>query len=162
MKKRWLLPAGLLVLLVTPVLVFAVIPGSLLVPPLESTASTLLGRPVSIGGLELELLSTTPGATLVDFSVEDDSGNPLARVGQANVAIDAGELLGGDVVFDRINIDKATLQLRTDAQGKNNWQDLLPADEAAESSPQDAPASLHRHRRPRGPVSPVRVVGCPR
>ncbi len=91
MKKLWLLPAGLLVLLVTPVLVFAVIPGSWLIPPLESTASTLLGRQVSIDGLELELLSTTPAVTLVDLRFEDDSGNPLVRVGQANVAIDASK-----------------------------------------------------------------------
>ncbi len=72
----------------------------------------------------------------------DDSGNPLVRVGQANVAIGASKLPSGDIVFDRIDINKATLQLRTDAQGKNNWQDLLSADDKSAASSQNAPASL--------------------
>ena len=145
MKKRWFLPFGVLVLLLTPIVLLVIVPGSWLIPLLESTASSQLGRAVTIAGLNLELLSRTPAATLADIHIADDSGSRLVSVEQAHFAIDASALLGVDVVFDKIDINEASLRLRTNADGKNSWQELIPGDSADEetiASSRDAPVSL--------------------
>lgn len=142
MKKLGLLLTGLLVLLVTPIVLLVMVPGSWLIPPLESAASSSLGRTVSIGGLKLELLSRNPAATFTDVDIADDSGSPLLRVKQAHVAVDASALSHGEVLFDTVDINEASLRLRTDSDGKHNWQDLIPTDEDPEATHRDTATSL--------------------
>ncbi len=141
MKKRWLLSAGLLLLLLTPLLLL-ILPGSWFIGRIENIASTQLGMEVRIGGLELDLLSSTPAAAFSEVSIDDDSGSPLISVGKASVAIDAVKLIDREVVFNRIDVEKATIQLGTDADGKNNWQDLIPAVDHSEASSKEASTSL--------------------
>lgn len=131
-----------MVLLMAVILLLAVLPGTWLVPRLERAASDLLGSDVAIGGLELDLLKSTPSAHVSNVRIADDSGKQLLHLEQATASLDAGALVSGNVVIDHIGVDGAQVMLRTDAKGINNWQHLLTDADKGVSEERSEPAAL--------------------
>lgn len=118
---------ALLLLLLLGVAALALMPTGWIVERAETYAAENLGIELDVGDLELDLLSTTPGATVADVSVGDGDGGTIVSGADARVALDAGSLLGGELVVDELALSDADVTLSVDESGRGNWEALLPS-----------------------------------
>lgn len=96
------------------------------------------GRALTIDG-EIGLsLFPWLGAELTDVSLADAPGfgdEPFARIARAHARVRLWPLLRGEVEVDRVLLDGLALRLERDADGRNNWDDLLARSEAGAPQP---------------------------
>lgn len=128
-RRSWRLKLTLLLL---ALLLFA-----LFVPPLVNlgryrrsitqSISEALGRPVSVGGISLELLPT-PGIALSDFTVAEDPAfgyEPVLHAESVVVAPRLSSLWRRRLEIGRISLDNASLNLVKNSAGDWNIDSLL-------------------------------------
>ncbi|HRP96844.1 MAG TPA: AsmA family protein, partial [Rhodocyclaceae bacterium] len=96
------------------------------------------GRALTIdGGIGLSLFPWL-GAELTDVSLANAPGfgdEPFARIARAHARVRLWPLLRGEVEVDRVLLDGLALRLERDADGLNNWDDLLARSEAGAPQP---------------------------
>ncbi len=110
---------------------------AIFIPPLVSlgryrrsiTASIAgaLGRPVSAGGISLQLLPT-PGITLNNFTVEEDPAfgyEPALHAGSVMVSLRLSSLWRRRLEISRISLDQASLNLVRNAAGQWSVDSIL-------------------------------------
>jgi len=125
---RWIgyLLGTLLLLVVAAVAVLALMPTAWLAERAETFAAQSLGLPLEIGELELDVLSSTPGVRATDVSLGDGAGGTIVSGADVAVSVDAGNLLGGELVLDEVRLADAEVNLVVDENGQGNWESLLP------------------------------------
>lgn len=102
--------------------------------PLSRYASDKTGRQVAItGDLDVNLFSWKPSASVGGVSVSDPAwrgggkGN-MAEVGGIDLQIQLKPLLKGDVLIERLAIDKPNVNLFRDSQGRATWDFKKPGE----------------------------------
>jgi len=88
---------------------------------IEEMVGARTGYALDIGNLDLDLLSAVPSATLSSVSVEGGQLPGLLEAGRAEVAIDPGAALGGEIVIDRVVVADAEVRLLRTADGRTSW-----------------------------------------
>lgn len=93
----------------------------------ETVTTKTLGRPVSIGGISAQWFPK-PGATLSDFRIEGEPGEPaIVDAKSASATVQLWPLirsLGQDVRVDTVTLNQATLNLVRKADGSWNYEEL--------------------------------------
>jgi AsmA protein len=126
----------LLLLVIAALVMTSLIDPNLYRGKVEAIVTDLAGRPLVIeGDLQITwypwLGVQTGNAHLANLP--GTLGPPIAEWGSVAVAAKLLPLLKGQVVVDRIRLQRPHIHLRRDAQGHVNWQDLGPR---TPSSPQ--------------------------
>lgn len=102
--------------------------------PLSRYASDKTGRQIAIqGDLDVDLFSWTPSATVGGLSVGDpawrDGGRgKTAEVGGVTLQIQLRPLLKGDVLIERLAIDRPNVSLFRDGEGRATWDFSKPGE----------------------------------
>lgn len=94
----------------------------------EQKASTWSGRVVKIEGpIEIALLPepVLKFDNVTVLGAQADGTAPFARVGHVEAQLGLASLLGGNLSFSRIDLDRFALALERDRAGKDNWSDIL-------------------------------------
>lgn len=126
MKKVLIGLVAIVVILVIAVLVLpSLVPKDTLRAQIENQIESATGRDVSIGGdvgvsivpsvqltLERVTIANAPGATAAN----------MIDLGALRLKVSLFPLLGGELVVDEFVLDRPTIQLEVDAQGKPNWE----------------------------------------
>jgi uncharacterized protein involved in outer membrane biogenesis len=115
------------------------------IPLVERQASAALGRPVTVGGLGVDLGRVT-GITLTDLVVKNPEGfapaePPLATVPRLVVQLDVMEFIRHRrIVIPDIAVERPSLRLLADAEGRNNYTFDFGAPEGETAAPADPAA----------------------
>jgi AsmA family protein len=142
-RRGWILGTlGAVALLLLVVLVL--FDWNWLKGPIESQVSGRLGRPFQINGdldvqLSLQPTITVDGAEL--GNAPWGSETPMAKIARAEVTVDLGELLHGEVVLPKVRIAQPSVLLETRPEGSPNWQ-FREAEEPSKGPP--APPRIGR------------------
>jgi len=88
---------------------------------IEEVVAARTGYALDIGELDLDLLSGTPSATVSPLSVDGGQLPGLLDAGRAEIAIDLGAALGGDIVIERAVVADAEVRLQRTADGRTSW-----------------------------------------
>lgn len=102
--------------------------------PLSRYASDKTGRQVAItGDLDVNLFSWKPSATVGGVSVGDPAWRnggraKMAEVGGIDLQIQLKPLLKGDVLIERLAIDRPNVNLYRDGQGRATWDFKKPGE----------------------------------
>lgn len=116
--------AIVLAILVTLVLFLWLFDWSPFTGSIAAVASRALHRKVQLGRFSAHLLRRSPTVILQQLQVANPSwvsGAQMATIGRVSAAIDVLPLLGGKVVFSRVEVDDAQLDLVRDAEGRASW-----------------------------------------
>ena len=104
------------------------------IPLAERQASAALGRPVTIGGLDVDLGRVT-GITLTDVTIANPEGfapgePPLAALPRLSVLVDVMAYWHDRrIVLPDISLERPAIRLLADAEGRNNYSfDFGPDD----------------------------------
>ncbi len=127
-----------LAILVTLVLFLWLFDWSPLTGPVAGIASRALHRKVQIGRFSAHLLRRSPDVILQNLQVANPSwasGDPMAQIGHISAAIDLLPLFRGKMVFSRLEVDDARLDLYRDAQGRASWDFNAAAENPKSSLP---------------------------
>ena len=108
------------------------------VAPIASRAS---GYAVSIGALDLSVLRARPSVRVEDVAIDGVELADLATARRFEAAIDPTALLRGQLLFERIELQGASVELRRDAEGRTTW---AAAPRAPEAPPDDEDSSPPR------------------
>lgn len=94
-------------------------------PLAEARASAALGRPVSIGNLDVKL-SRVPLIVLDRITVKNPEAfaadSQMAEIERISVRVELGKLLRGQVSLPELIIDKPIARLEPGPDGKPNWK----------------------------------------
>ncbi|HEY9219655.1 MAG TPA: AsmA family protein, partial [Phenylobacterium sp.] len=103
--------------------------------PISRYATDKLGRPVAItGDLDVDIFTWNPSATVHGLTV----GDPAWRAGGKGKTADVGAITGqiklmpllkGDVMIQRLELDKPQVNLFRDAQGRATWDFKKPGEQ---------------------------------
>ncbi len=145
MKKFLLVLGGLLVLVIAAAVIAPfVVPVETYKAEIEKRVLAATGRKLTIAGpVSFSLLpSLAISARDVSFANAPGAGNPnMALLDRLEVRLKLWPLLSGEVAIDSFLLDKASLNLETDRQGRGNWQfDKAPAPQARGQTPAPAQA----------------------
>lgn len=145
MKKFLLVLGGLLVLVIAAAVIAPfVVPVETYKAEIEKRALAATGRKLTIAGpVSFSLLpSLAISARDVSFANAAGASNPnMALLDRLEVRLKLWPLLSGEVAIDSFVLDKASLNLETDRQGRGNWQfDKAPAPQARAQNPAPAQA----------------------
>jgi uncharacterized protein involved in outer membrane biogenesis len=130
-------------LLVILLLVLAFIDWNVLKHPIERFASARSGRTITIGGsLEVRPWSWTPEVSVGALTVGNppwEPQPPMAQVDHVTVQLKLLPLFKGDVILQRVVLERPRLYLHRDRDGRANWtfENTLPT-----NAPAAAPAKL--------------------
>ena len=127
LRRRWLLPAALAVLLILAFL----LPSQLGIHRYQRSIASImarsLGRPVHLSGVDWRLLPT-PAFILHDLTVSEDSSfgaEPLLTARTVIASVSLYSLWRGHPVFSSIHVDQASLNLVRNDAGRWNLEALL-------------------------------------
>jgi len=138
MKKFLLVLGGLLVLVIGAALIVPfLLPVETYKAEIEKRAFEATGRKLTIAGpVSFSLLpSLAVSARDVSFANAPGASNPnMALLDRLEVRLKLLPLLSGEVAIDSFVLDKASLNLETDRQGRGNWQFDKPAATAPSQS----------------------------
>jgi AsmA family protein len=102
--------------------------------PLANLATERTGRQVAItGDLDVDLFSWNPSATVGGVSVGDPAWRnggrgKTAEVGSVTLQVKLMPLLKGDVMIQRLEVDKPNVSLFRDQQGRATWDFKKPGE----------------------------------
>jgi uncharacterized protein involved in outer membrane biogenesis len=125
-SKHWGIAS--IVLLVAAVVIFLLIfDWNWLRPPLAAIASDKLNREVAItGDLDVHPWSLSPSAEVHGVTVSQPdwvgADKQMGEVGQIAVKVKLLPLFKGQQILELLQVTGADVDLRRDAQGRNNWQ----------------------------------------
>ena len=108
-------------LVVALLLVLAFPPERWIADKAQEIVAARTGYALTIGDLDLDLLSLTPSATVTQTSVDGGELEGLLDAGRAEAAVDLVAALGGEIVIDRVAVSDATVRLTRDAEGRTSW-----------------------------------------
>ena len=114
----------MLAILVVLVLFLWLFDWSPLTAPVAGIASRALHRKVQIGRFSAHLLRRSPTIVVQQLQVANPSwasSEPMANIGRVSAAIDLLALFRAKVVFSRLEIDDARLDLFRDTEGRASW-----------------------------------------
>ncbi|MGC1302240.1 MAG: AsmA family protein [Caulobacteraceae bacterium] len=121
---RWI-AGGIALLLVALAIFLALFNWDWFRPPLARMMSARLHRPVRIDGhLRVHLFSWTPSATLGGLKIGEPAwapGQDLADIDNITVKAELTPLFVGRVVLPRVQIDRPTVSMFQDQNGRANW-----------------------------------------
>lgn len=87
-------------------------------PQIERAATRALGAPVQIGRIRVESHGWVPTLELADVVLRDPQGRESLRLERAVAAVSAASALQFQLRFRQLLIDRPTLDVRRDAQGR--------------------------------------------
>ena len=126
MKKFFVILGGLLVLVIGAALIVPfLVPVETYKAEIEKRALEATGRKLTIAGpVSFSLLpSLAISARDVSFANAPGAANPnMALLDRLEVRLKLLPLLSGEVAIDSFVLEKASLNLETDRQGRGNWQ----------------------------------------
>ncbi len=136
---KWMLRIvlGLVVLLVVAVGGGLAFVSSIDKSYVEEQAFDATGRKLTIGSLDLNLISTSPSISVRDLSFQnaDWAKTPeLAKIARFDAQIQLMPLFSGILDVTKIEMSGAQIALETDAAGKSSADFSKPGDQAAESA----------------------------
>ncbi len=101
----------------------------------ESTASSKLGRDVSIGHLEIDLIPRlrVVASDVTVANMETGTTENMVEIARAEAVIDATQLLTGKLDILLVSLDRPVIVAEKDESGKANWQFGDPDEPAAEA-----------------------------
>ena len=95
---------------------------------------TATGRDLKIDGKISLSLFPWLGVKMEGLTLGNATGfgpEPFVKIGSAGASVSLLPLLAGNVRVDTVHVDDLTLNLATDANGRNNWSDLGGAQKTA-------------------------------
>lgn len=161
MKKFLIVLGGLLVLVIGAALIVPfLVPVETYKAEIEKRALEATGRKLTIAGpVSFSLLpSLAISARDVSFANAPGAANPnMALLDRLEVRLKLLPLLSGEVAIDSFVLEKASLNLETDRQGRGNWQF-----EKASTTPAPAQPGARQPQTPaqageRNPLSELRL-----
>ncbi|WKB50932.1 YhdP family protein [Eleftheria terrae] len=87
-------------------------------PDIERAATRSLGVPVRIGHIRVESHGWVPALELTDVVVRDAGGRDALRLAKVNATLSMRSLLHWRPRFEQLVIDRPTLEVRRDAEGR--------------------------------------------
>ncbi|MXP65711.1 AsmA family protein [Roseomonas sp. M0104] len=107
------------------------------IPLVERQASAALGRPVHVGGLDVNL-GRVPEVVLTDLRIDNPEGYPadppFAAVPRLSLRVDAWAFLRHrQIILPAITVERPAVRLLARGEGDNNY--TFPFAQAAEGSP---------------------------
>lgn len=112
-------------LLVALVLFLGLFDWNYLKGPIARYASDRTGRQVHIDGdLNVKLLSWTPSAKVEGLRISNPAwvgGGDMANIKRLDVSVRLMPLFRGKVILPLLRVDQPDIDLRRDAEGRNNW-----------------------------------------
>ena len=120
---------GFFGLIIVLFLVLALLDWDMFRGPIARMASTKSGRIVTIPGhLRVQLWSSTPSVAIEDLRVANPSWESqqhpyLLQLQRVEVRLELSQLLRGNLVLRKIEVDQPDLYLHQEKSGRANWTD---------------------------------------
>lgn len=98
----------------------ALLPGWILEAreAIAARVSAAIGLPVTIGGIAVDWPGLNPHLVLTDIAISDREGRPALTFARIEAELGLRSLLSFDFVFSRLSLERPTLSVRRDAEGR--------------------------------------------